>query len=280
MDENLNEEENLVINKQDSGETEQNNSNIKAYENSASLSSKKDPKPLILYIVFQILAVFVLGVVMGYMSAAALVESGADLSQMTPEAVTEFMQSQMTEDQILMAAMNVTFGMNFVLFIVFIIMYHKKLKEDAHNISPKILKLILASTGIIFIANVILTRVMDLFGIVSDNQNMIMNYLVVNSGLFSIANVILFAPVIEELTFRYSMGTLIKNKALFIIISSIAFGLIHGFGLALILYILLGVLFGLLYLKVQKNVMASIIVHVLNNSLSLILTFALAMFLK
>ena len=78
-------------------------------------------------------------------------------------------------------------------------------------------------------------------------------------------------PFTEEVVFRYSLGSLIKNKVVFVIVSSILFGIMHGIELATLLYIFIGAIYAIIYIKTDKNIIASTIAHVINNIIGIIL---------
>ena len=97
-----------------------------------------------------------------------------------------------------------------------------------------------------------------------ENQDTVVN-LLNNYKLLTIISIILFAPVTEEIVYRYALSTLFKNNILFIIISSVIFGAMHGLGIVTILYVLMGIILAYCYLKTDKNIISSIIIHILNN---------------
>lgn len=85
----------------------------------------------------------------------------------------------------------------------------------------------------------------------------------------SIITMVIMAPILEEITFRYSFSK-IKNKYLYLIISTLLFAMIHinpenaselPF---LIPYGFLGLSFSLIFYK-TKNILASITAHALHN---------------
>lgn len=85
----------------------------------------------------------------------------------------------------------------------------------------------------------------------------------------SIITMVIMAPILEEITFRYSFSK-IKNKYLYLIISTLLFAMIHinpenaselPF---LIPYSFLGLSFSLIFYK-TKNIFASITAHAIHN---------------
>jgi len=89
--------------------------------------------------------------------------------------------------------------------------------------------------------------------------------------------VVLLAPILEELVFRFGFD-IIKNKYSFIIISSIAFALLHSLGdftslieaLNILPYLAVGIAFGYIYYE-TKNVFPGIVLHLLHNLIAFII---------
>ena len=83
---------------------------------------------------------------------------------------------------------------------------------------------------------------------------------------------VIWAPLVEELVFRSSIRTFLKNKVAFVIIASILFGLLHATtenGLFNIIitalpYIALGACFSCSYTK-TNNIWLNIFMHAVNN---------------
>ena len=93
-----------------------------------------------------------------------------------------------------------------------------------------------------------------------------------------IFDVSVYAPFVEELTFRKSIRDVINNKWCYVLASGLLFGLLHIIGyidsvsdlIYLIPYGSLGVCFALLYYK-TNNIFSTIIVHSLHNSIAIFL---------
>lgn len=88
----------------------------------------------------------------------------------------------------------------------------------------------------------------------------------------------IWAPIVEETIFRKSLGSLIKNDKLFIIVSGFIFGLLHATSEASIInmigaaipYISIGCMFAYIYRK-TNNIFSSIFCHFFINTVSTIL---------
>lgn len=207
--------------------------------------AEKDFKPIIIYLVLSFLAPAWLGVIYGIITMGKLdnIEKFSYIATIIAEAA---------------------------IFVVFMILYNKKLNTEIKRLSKKEFGfIILAAIGII-ILNEAMSYLATSLNIEMENQDMIVS-MFDSYKIVTAISVGIFAPVIEELVFRYSIGTLIKDNKIFLIISSIIFGLAHGIGIATIIYVIIGLLLGLIYLKSNKNIISSITVHMLNNIFSVIL---------
>jgi len=157
-----------------------------------------------------------------------------------------------------------------IIMLIFLVMYKKRLKNDFKRLTKKDLLLIIISSIVLIGANELISRLFEQLNVSMNNQDTLVdlfnNHMILSSFL-----IVLFGPIVEEFVFRYSFGTFIKNDILFLIVSSLSFGLIHGVGVVSILYILIGLGLGFVYLKTNKNIIASTSIHILNNFISLIM---------
>lgn len=151
-----------------------------------------------------------------------------------------------------------------ILAIVFIIKYRNKLKEDIKKFKPKdFLKIFLIGIAVVGVFEII-EEILEALGATFGNQESL-EELFGKAKILMLANVILVAPIVEEFLFRYSLSTIIKNDKIFLIVSSILFGVMHGLDTSTIAYVLAGLALGTIYLKYKKNLVPSIIVHFMNN---------------
>ena len=163
----------------------------------------------------------------------------------------------------------ITFISYLTIVIVFAIIYHKSLIEKIKKLTKKDIIYTVVVSAILIVLNEIMSRILISANVEMQNQDAIIEAYK-NSKILMSISIALFAPFIEEMVFRYSFSTFIKNDTLFIIISSLVFGLLHGIGIVTILYVMLGALLALIYLKTNKNVIASTIAHILNNGFAII----------
>ena len=206
---------------------------------------KKDLKPIWLYLAIYFGIQFIVGFIIGIIYMNNAIEMVNKLSTI------------------------ITFISYLAVAITFICVYRNQLKLKIKAMTKKDYIYTLVGAIILILVNVILYKLFTGMNVKMENQETIMEAYK-NSKILMLIAVILFAPFVEEMVFRYSLSTLIKNDSVFVIASSLIFGLMHGIGLASIIYISLGVVLSLIYLKTNKNVVASTIAHILNNAFAMI----------
>ena len=166
----------------------------------------------------------------------------------------------------------------FVLLFILTIMFNKtiikndlcKLKNDFKtNIKYIIIYSIIAAIGY-SVVSILVGSLLDSVVITEES--------VADSNLIQVFfNLLIWAPITEELLFRSQLNKNIKNKVLFIILSSVLFAGVHVLGngfnyvtlLSSIPYLVLGIYFALLYKK-TNNIIINIVMHLLINVIGVI----------
>ena len=201
---------------------------------------KKDYKSIIIYFGTQVLLALMIGLVIGAMGRA---NNYSDIVNFIPQIVC---------------------------FIIFAFMYYKMIVKDVKKLNVKSVLITIGIGILLVLFNDGITHLLRNVDVPMNNQDMIENMFYNYKFLVGII-VSIFAPVTEELVFRYSIGTIIKNKWIFLIVSSVIFGLMHGIGLITFLYIFIGLILGLAYLKSDKNIAVPMIIHIINNLAAVIM---------
>lgn len=165
---------------------------------------------------------------------------------------------------------NATIAIYIITFIVFALVYRKRLLKDFKRLTIKQLVVTIIIGIIVYEINYGLTSIITRFDVPTANQDFAVA-LFDDYKILAVIAVCICGPIVEELVYRYSLSTIIKNDIAFLIISSLIFAVIHGIGIATLIYAFLGVCFGLCYLKTDKNVMASSIIHIINNAIAAIM---------
>ena len=213
-------------------------------------TTKKDFKPIILYFVVQVLVSLILSFVW---MARGVLDSNAIL-----------------EDPTFMSLYLIFYGLTTT--IIFSVLYRQKLANDFKKLTKKKLGFtVLAGVGIVLM-NFVVYSLFKNFNIPTENQDTLTSL----ADMFKLPyffTLVFFFPFTEEFVCRYSLRTIFSNKIAFVLVSSIVFALLHGLGVASILYFLLGVGFSLVYIKSDDNIICSFIAHALNNLVGAISLF-------
>ena len=166
-----------------------------------------------------------------------------------------------------------------ILFAVFaVFMYRKGLKECVQKLKKKKVLKIIGSVVIgvvaIFALNIIMGAVTDIFfpEYAVDSNTGAMLDLLKQSPVYAFFKVLIFAPVAEEILFRESISSCVKNNVLFIFLSAIIYtGMNFVFStdaltfLDLLIYFLPAVLFSFLYVKNDRNIIVIMLIKFIMN---------------
>ncbi len=214
---------------------------------------KKDWKPIIIYVCIQATSIF--GTVLAIAILTAIKMSQAeDFDPETFSASSEALTLGSLIPIICMA----------VCAVIFIAMYRKRLVEDFKRLTKKQWGLLILAAIAVLGANMGISVLLQSMGVEMSNQDALadsMTALLIPTAIMTA----IIAPLIEELVFRYSLGSVIKNPIVFVIVSTIIFAALHATNAAIVVYLVLGLAFSLAYIKTDRNVVASIFLHFANN---------------
>ena len=172
-----------------------------------------------------------------------------------------------------------------LLFIAVIILYRKTLNGDFTNLRKnfnisEFLKFLCIFLVVKIVSSLVTGIISIIIGIdltVSENQNII-NVLSASSPILMLITSACLAPLVEEGIFRLGFRQIIKNQYVFILISSLVFGLMHIFPTELplaealtygIVYVSIGAALSWTYVK-SNNIWYVILIHAINNFLSML----------
>ena len=170
---------------------------------------------------------------------------------------------------------------SFIYLIIVLIVYLKELRQDFKEFNIKILiKYIpIYIIGIILMAlsNYLMASITH--SEISQNENAIRESLKI-FPIYMSFSVVIYAPFVEEITFRKTFKNIINNGVLFVILSGFIFGLVHvsltsepiNDLLMIVPYIIMGINFSYIYYK-SNNIFTTISIHFIHNLLLLILQF-------
>lgn len=167
----------------------------------------------------------------------------------------------------------------YIIFAVFI--YKDELKEDFNKFKKDGGKLFLKYlpiyiVGIILMGalNIIISKITN--SVISNNEQTVRETIKL-MPIYMFFSVSIYAPIVEEITFRKTFKNILHNKYLFIIVSGLIFGLIHISGdvtinnfLMSIPYMVMGWTFGYIYYE-SDNIFTTMTLHFVHNTILFIL---------
>lgn len=169
----------------------------------------------------------------------------------------------------------------FILFIIIYLRYNKNLINELKIFIKNFKSYFTILINNLFkgiILMIVFNIIISFFVSSLPNNEVLVRNELLNYFPLSIIITCLLSPFIEEIAFRKNFRVLIKNDKLFIIISSLIFSLAHVIAsgtnyieyLYIISYFSLSYYFALTYVK-TNNIFSSYLMHVLHNSLSILL---------
>lgn len=172
---------------------------------------------------------------------------------------------------------HVMFYTNLIFLILFIILFKiikiKIFRYSLKNISKKELKVLVKIALLTILFSIILSNFVSYFNLMPENQNIIENIAKNTNTLILFLSLVIFAPISEELIFRYTIFGFSKNKVIGSVVSSVLFSLAHvlyDFNISsFFIYFSMGLLLSYIYIK-TKSVEESIFAHFINNLISFI----------
>ena len=177
----------------------------------------------------------------------------------------------------------ITFCFDILLLLLFILMYRKTLIRDFKNFFNKDVKNHLKEAfstwligfGIMIASNLLITIITN--GTLAQNEESVRT-LIDSYPIYMLFQLMIYAPLTEEIIFRKSIKDFCTNKIVYIITSGLVFGGLHVITsltspqglLYLIPYCALGCVFAYLYQKTD-NIFSTITIHSFHNVLAFLI---------
>ena len=173
-----------------------------------------------------------------------------------------------------------------IIYLIFVIfMYKKELKIDFNKLKGKFIDNIvkyvpyyIVGVLLMAISNIIISKFTNVN--LSENEINVRNYIQL-FPIYMTFSTVIYAPIVEEITFRKTFRNIINNKFLFIILSGVVFGVVHLSSpssindyLMIIPYILMGITLSYIYYK-SDNILTTMSLHGMHNLILLIFQFIL-----
>ena len=161
-----------------------------------------------------------------------------------------------------------------ILFLVFsVVIYKNNLKNDFQKVKKtKMLKtigtIVLGIVSIILL-NGIMGMLTDIFlpDVNMDSNTSAMLTLLRTSPIYAFFKVLIFAPIAEEILFRESISTCVKDNILFIIFSALIYTMMNFIFnsstltlVDLLVYFVPALLFSFIYIKNDRNIIIVMII--------------------
>lgn len=164
----------------------------------------------------------------------------------------------------------ISFFADLVFLICIVFVYKDNLKNDFENLKKdykilSIIKTVIIWVVIIFVFNILMGAITEMIYpnmAVDDNTNAMLT-MFKTSMSYSLFKTMIFAVIAEELLYRESISDVVKNKYLFVVISSIVYTLLNfvfiGFNyktifVDILTYFLPALLFSTAYIKNNNNI--------------------------
>jgi hypothetical protein len=240
---------------------------------------------------FYLLA-FIVGFVLFYLFQVLLMYAGIGIAESKhPGFLLDFEAAisqgyEMTD--LMWAVQNLSqFIGEILLAILMLIFLWKDLVKNWSNFKKELksnLLTILFGFIIIYLLNIAMVMIYDLFGITgtSENQEMILNSLQSSTGIFMILTVMLLAPFVEEILFRKLLYGVVEEKfrlkpIIAVLISAIIFSALHAVDIFFFQYITMALVLCGTYALSKNNIFVPMGIHFLNNS-TVIFYFCITVF--
>ena len=169
----------------------------------------------------------------------------------------------------------------FIILLYFLLLYHQDFKsfftDLKKNYKKYFPKYIIYGLISIFIMNILASIIASIIGNLPTNELKVRSTLVNKSFFILIINIGILIPFCEEILFRHVFKNIFNNKYLYAISMGLLFGSAHLLSstsaieyLYIIPYGFMGFVLSYIYYD-SDNLLNSIIVHMLNNLLTLLL---------
>jgi len=154
----------------------------------------------------------------------------------------------------------------------------------SNNVKQGIIKYLI-TLPLIMLAGFVINLISNYYGVNPEMQDVV-KWILEEKSLFILISLLFFgiiiAPLIEEIIFRGFLQSALKNyfgERYAVLVSASLFAAVHMDIFAFFQILILGILLGYLYEKTQ-TLAASVVVHILHNSLTLVFLLYFKYFLK
>ena len=171
---------------------------------------------------------------------------------------------------------NIYLIISYLIYLIFItFLFKDELKNFKFKSILKYIPIYILGIFLMIILNYLMSKITNIA--ISKNETDIRNYIKVFPIPMAFS-IVIYAPIVEELTFRKAFMNIFNKTYLFVLVSGTVFGLIHISSFSLdnflmtIPYIIIGINFSYIYYK-SNNIFTTITLHSIHNLILLTIQF-------
>lgn len=181
----------------------------------------------------------------------------------------------------------ISFLADLIFLVCIIFVYKDNLKNDFENLKKdykisNIIKTVIIWVVIIFVSTILMGAITEMIypNVAADDNTNAITSLLDASTFYTIFKTMIFAVVAEELLYRESISDVVKNKYLFVVISSIIYTIMNfifvGFesniiAMYVLIYFLPALLCSTAYVKNNNNIIILMLIKFFYNLIPLII---------
>ncbi len=181
----------------------------------------------------------------------------------------------------------ISFLADLIFLVCIIFVYKDNLKNDFENLKKdykisNIIKTVIIWVVIIFVSTILMGAITEMIypNMAADDNTNAITSLLDASTFYTIFKTMIFAVVAEELLYRESISDVVKNKYLFVVISSIIYTIMNfifvGFesniiAMYVLIYFLPALLCSTAYVKNNNNIIILMLIKFFYNLIPLII---------
>ena len=181
----------------------------------------------------------------------------------------------------------ISFLADLIFLVCIIFVYKDNLKNDFENLKKdykisNIIKTVIIWVVIIFVSTILMGAITEMIypNMAADDNTNTITSLLDASTFYTIFKTMIFAVVAEELLYRESISDVVKNKYLFVVISSIIYTIMNfifvGFesniiAMYVLIYFLPALLCSTAYVKNNNNIIILMLIKFFYNLIPLII---------
>lgn len=230
---------------------------------------------LIGLVILPVIMEYAIGAILDLTQGAGTFKAAlSELGGVTAGTITS--PAEVSKNAVALVALSQVLGEALAL-VPIIWLYHAMFQDDARRFKAswkRNVLLIIGGTVAVLAVSLLLSTLYSAAGIKTDAANeVLVEASLLRFPVIETVAVLVIAPFVEEFVFRKCLFGIIIEKfhwphAIALVISSVAFAIVHAHDVYFFFYLALALIMGLTYDRSQRNLLVSTSVHVMNNLLS------------